>query len=103
MLVLVVSIDTTAENIAAIKDAIATMEQASRAEQGCHDYTFSVELNDPNRLRITECWEDEEALKAHFATPHMAAFNAAMAQAAPRSMDLKCYQATEVPFPISRG
>jgi quinol monooxygenase YgiN len=103
MLVLVVSIDTTAENIAAIKDAIGTMEQASRAEAGCHDYTFSVELNDPNRLRITECWEDEEALKAHFATPHMAAFNAAMAQAAPRSMDLKCYKATEVPFPINRG
>jgi quinol monooxygenase YgiN len=103
MLVLVVSIDTTAENIAAIKDAIATMEQASRAEPGCRDYTFAVELNDPNRLRITECWESEDALKTHFATPHMAAFNEAMARAAPRSMDLKCYEATEVPFPINLG
>ncbi len=103
MLVLVVKIETTAENIAAIKDAIATMETASRAEAGCHDYTFAVELSDPNNLRITECWEDEAALKAHFATPHMAAFNEAMAQAGPRSMDLKCYEATEIPFPINRG
>lgn len=103
MLVLVVSIDTTAENIAAIKDAIATMETASRAEPGCHDYTFAVELSDPNKLRITECWENEAALQAHFATPHMAAFNEAMAKAGPRSMDLKCYEATEVPFPINLG
>ena len=103
MLVLVVSIDPTAENIAAIKDAVAAMETASRAEEGCYDYTFAVELNDPNKLRITECWENEDALKAHFATPHMAAFNEAMAQAAPRNMDLKCYEATEVPFPINRG
>ena len=44
MLVLVVRIDTTAENIAAIRDAIATMESASRAEAGCSDYTFAVEL-----------------------------------------------------------
>ena len=103
MLVLVVSIETTADNIAAVKDAIAAMETASRAEEGCHDYTFSVELSDPNRLRIAECWENEEALKAHFATPHMAAFNEAMAKVAPSSMDLKCYEATEVPFPINRG
>ncbi len=103
MLVLVVSIDTTADNIAAIREAIAAMETASRAEDGCHDYTFAVELNDPDKLRITECWEDEAALKAHFATPHMAAFNAAMAEAGPRGMDLKCYEATEIPFPINRG
>ena len=31
------------------------------------------------------------------------AINEAMAQAAPRNMDLKCYEATEVPFPINRG
>ncbi len=103
MLVLVVSIDTSAENIAAIKEAIATMEAASRAEAGCHDYTFAVELNDPDKLRITECWENEAALKAHFATPHMAAFNEAMAAASPRGMDLKCYQAEEIPFPVNRG
>ena len=59
MLVLVVSIDTTAENIAAIKDAIATMETASRAEAGCHDYTFAVVITNFFRfiggIRINNC------------------------------------------------
>ena len=103
MIVLVVSIDTTADSIAAIKDAVAAMETASRAEAGCHDYTFAVELNEPDKLRITECWEDEAALQAHFETPHMAAFNEAMAAAGPRGMNLSCYQATEIPFPVNRG
>ena len=99
MLVLVVSIDTTAENIAAIKDAIATMETASRAEEGCYDYTFSVELNNPNVLRITELWEDAAALQAHFATPHMAAFQAAMAANPPDSVEAKFFDATQIEMP----
>ena len=102
MLVLVVSVHSSAENIAAMKEAVAAMETASRAETGCKDYTFAVELNDPDKLRITECWEDEDALKAHFATPHMATFNEAMAKAAPTQVDISCYEAKEVPFPMAR-
>lgn len=103
MLVLVVSIESSRENIEGIRAAVAAMETASRAEAGCRDYTFAVELNAPDKLRITECWEDLAALKAHFATPHMATFNQAMAQAGPRNVDIKCYEATEIPFPIQRG
>jgi quinol monooxygenase YgiN len=103
MLVLVVSVETTRENIDGIREALETMQAASRAEAGCHDYTFCVELNDPDKLRITECWEDQTALEAHFATPHMAAFNEAMAQAGQRSIEISCYEATEIPFPIQLG
>lgn len=103
MIVLVVSIETTADNIAAMQAAVARMETASRAEAGCHDYTFAVELNAPDNLRITECWEDEAALKTHFETPHMAAFNEAMSQAGSRKVDIACYQAESIPFPIARG
>lgn len=85
--------------IAAMKSAIATMETASRAEPGCDDYTFSVELNDPNVLRITERWHDEASLKAHFATPHMAAFQAAMGAHPPREVTALFYDAKEVPAP----
>ncbi len=45
MIVVNAIIDTTAENIANMKEAIAVMEEKSRAEAGCHDYTFSIELN----------------------------------------------------------
>ncbi len=95
-------IETTAEAIAAMKDAVAVMEAASRAEAGCHDYTFSVELNNPNVIRITERWDDMAALEIHFKTPHMAEFQKAMAANPPKSSAVHFYEATEVPRPGSR-
>jgi quinol monooxygenase YgiN len=73
-------LETTAETIEALKPAIADMEHASRAEQGCVDYCFSVELNRPGVVRVTERWESLEALQRHFRTPHMAQFQAALAE-----------------------
>ena len=101
MLVVNATITATAETIEAMKDAIAAMEAASRAESGCHDYTFSVELNDPGVMRITECWEDLDALAAHFAMPHMADFRAAMAANPPESVEANFYEATPTAPPGS--
>ncbi len=101
MIVVNAVIKTTAENIEAMREAIATMETASRAETGCHDYTFSVELNDPTTLRITEKWDNMDALGAHFGMPHMADFQAAMAANPPESVEAKFYEVTEVGPPGS--
>ena len=63
-------------------------------------FTFVVdELGDPTRLRINERWVDAEALVAHFATPHMAAFQKAMGEHPPKNMTLHCYEASEIPLP----
>ncbi len=74
MIVINVIVETNQANIAALKNTIATVEASSRAETGCQDYPFSVELNDPDKLYITERWENVAALQAHFATEHMATF-----------------------------
>jgi quinol monooxygenase YgiN len=63
----------------AAKAAIVDMVAASNAEDGCIAYTFTQDLGDPSVLHIVEKWRDEAALAAHFATPHMAAFGAAIA------------------------
>ena len=99
MIVVNAVIESDAASIAAMKDAIAAMESASRAEDGCDDYTFSVELNNPAVLRITERWQSMEALQAHFATPHMADFQAAMGANPPKSVTATFYEATEVERP----
>ena len=99
MIVVNAVVKTTEEHILALQHAIGVMETASRAEPGCDDYTFSIELNDPNALRITEKWHSVEALKAHFATPHMAAFQRAMGDHPPASLDVKFYEVKEIqPF-----
>ena len=54
MIVVNVIFHSSEEAIAASKAAIGAMETASRAEQGCLDYTFSVELNNPSIMRITD-------------------------------------------------
>ena len=99
MIVVNAIIEADAASIDAMRDAIATMEAASRAEEGCHDYTFSVELNNPDVMRITEKWESMEALAAHFTMPHMADFQAAMAANPPKSVSASFYEATEVTPP----
>ena len=99
MIVVNAEIESTADDIEAMKAAIAKMEAASRAEEGCYDYTFSVELNNPNKIRITERWESMEVLGKHFGMPHMADFQAAMAAHPPKSVTAKFYEATEVAPP----
>ena len=99
MIVVNARIEATEATISALKDAILKMEAASQAEDGCHDYTFSVELGNPNALRITEKWADMAALEAHFATPHMAEFQQAMASNPPQGVEAHFYEATEVPGP----
>lgn len=64
---------------AAARAAIAQMVAASNAEKGCIAYAFTEDLLEPGVIHIVEKWQDEAALLAHFATPHMAAFQAAMA------------------------
>jgi quinol monooxygenase YgiN len=59
--------------------AIAEMVAASNAEEGCIAYAFTQDVLQPGVLHIVEKWQDAAALVAHFATPHMAAFGAAIA------------------------
>ncbi|WP_324075046.1 MAG: putative quinol monooxygenase [Erythrobacter sp.] len=63
----------------AARAAIADMVAASNAEGGCIAYAFTEDLLEPGTIHIVEKWQDEAALLAHFATPHMAAFQAALA------------------------
>lgn len=60
--------------------AIAQMVTASTAETGCIAYAFTQDVLQPGVLHIVEKWTDDAALAAHFATPHMAAFGAAIAE-----------------------
>ena len=92
-------VNSSAEDISALKEAIAVMEKASREEAGCVDYTFSVEVSDPDTIRITEKWENVEALQAHMTTPHMAEFQKAMGAHPPLGMSVNAYEVEEIhPF-----
>lgn len=76
------------EAIAAARE----MMGVTRGEPGCLTYAFSADLADPARFRIFEEWESQAALDAHFAAPHMAAFQARMAGLGVRGMQIRKYE-----------
>ena len=43
-------------------------------------------------MRVRELWRDEQALKDHFATAHMAAFLKGLRELRPVSVTVKCYE-----------
>ena len=45
--------------------------EATLAEPGCQAYSYAEDVAEPGLLRVTELWDDREALATHFETPHM--------------------------------
>jgi len=75
MLIVTGIAEIASSEIERVKVEAAKMAKASRAEAGCHAYAFFQDIENPNQFRIYEEWENAEALRGHFATPHMAEFN----------------------------
>src|SRR4249919_3683022 len=68
------SIGIAASQMDKVRAVARPMIEASRAEAGCAGYDYAVDMLEPDLMRVRELWRDEQALKDHFATPHMAAF-----------------------------
>lgn len=90
MLIVLAKAQVGAGSMEAATQAIADMVAASNAEAGCIAYAFTQDVLQPGVIHIVEKWQDEVALAAHFATPHMAAFGAAIA-----GLDFKVIEAVK--------
>jgi len=76
--------------------ASVEMMRDTRAESGCISYTFSEDLEEPGTFRIFEEWESQEALDAHFASPHMAKFQGVVGSLGVREMKVQRYEVASV-------
>lgn len=65
---------------------------ATRGEAGCIDYSYGIDVLDPNTIVILEYWESQEALNAHFTQPHMAVWMKALGDAGVVSQDVKSFE-----------
>lgn len=65
------------ENLAGIRPHMLAMLTASRAEDGCIEYSYAQDVAEPGLVRVFEVWRDQAALDAHFASEHMKAWRAA--------------------------
>jgi len=64
---------------------------ASRDEAGCLDYTVCADPEFDGRVVVYERWESERHLAAHFETPHIAEFRAAVASYPRTGRELRRY------------
>jgi quinol monooxygenase YgiN len=76
---------------AATAAAVDVME-ATRREKGCLAYTFSADLHDEGLIHIFEEWESQDALDAHFKSPHMANFQKAIPNLGVKEMKIRRYE-----------
>jgi len=59
-------------------DRAAELVEATREEPGVIAYSAGTDVQDPNRLRFVEQYEDAEAFAAHGESEHFATFEAAL-------------------------
>jgi quinol monooxygenase YgiN len=76
---------------AAIAAAVEVME-ATHREEGCISYTFSADLSDDGLFHIFEEWDSQDALDAHFKTPHMATFQGKFGGLGVKDMKIRRYE-----------
>ncbi|MEZ5894166.1 MAG: putative quinol monooxygenase [Parvularculaceae bacterium] len=72
----------------ALMPAMKAMVAASRAEPGCIAYHYGPDMTDPDAFLVLERWETRAALDAHFETPHLKAWRAALRNVGLVSRDL---------------
>lgn len=58
---------------AVLGDALKTLAEASRQEEGCLSYEVYDSVSAPGTFITVELWTGQEALDAHFQTPHLQA------------------------------
>ena len=77
------------------------MIEASRQEPGCIDYAYSFDLLEPNVMRITERWDDRDALLYHFGTPHMKAWAKAVSTVTLADLELFMLDGERLKFSVN--
>jgi len=85
-------------NLEAARPVMEQMVRASRAEPGCLDYAYSVDVLDAGLVRVTERWASREALAAHFKTAHMATWRAFFPELGITDRSLRLYDAEPEPI-----
>jgi quinol monooxygenase YgiN len=89
MIVVVGRVRTDGDKRAELLRVSHKVAAASRAEAGCLAYRIYEDTQAENDFVFVEEWEDEAALRRHFATPHIAEFMQAFAATVVAPPDVK--------------
>lgn len=80
MIVVSGTIQVAPSDHAAAAELMRTLAAETAKEAGSMSYAFYADLETEGLFRVFEEWESDEAINAHFAEPHMAAFMGALGE-----------------------
>lgn len=84
------------DSLSEIVPAASAMMSETMKEPGCLHYSFSKDIKDTGLVHISERWDSEDSLNAHFQTPHMSIFNTALSGLSIEGMDIRMYSGEEI-------
>ena len=76
MLLIIGRFRLPAAKLAQAKGAMAETIAASRAEAGCMECSYSVDVLEAGLVHVKEVWQTRAALDLHFASAHIATWRA---------------------------
>ena len=74
-----------------LRNALLSLIEPTRREEGCIQYDLHVHTDDPARFVFYENWASRERLTVHLASPHLQAFLAASADLLAEPMRVATY------------
>jgi len=95
MLLIIGTIRLPAGKLEEARPVMERMISGSRAEDGCHEYSYAHDVLDAGLIRVTEVWRDKAALDAHFRSPHIAEWRASWPALGIGERNLVLYEAGE--------
>lgn len=92
MLLIVGTIRLPPANLANSRPFMEAMVTASRAEEGCIEYSYAEDVLEPGLIHVKEMWRDQVALDAHFASSHIARWRASWRALGITDRQLRAYE-----------
>lgn len=91
MLLIVGTVRLPPEKLQDARPAMARMISASRAENGCEEYSYAEDILDAGLIHVKELWRDQAALDRHFASEHIAAWRSTWPELGVKDRNLRIY------------
>lgn len=95
MLLIVGTVRLPAENLQRARPVMKRMADASRAEDGCIEYSYAEDVFDRGLIHVKELWTSHASLERHFASTHLAEWRAAWPELGIGERNLRLYEVGE--------
>lgn len=96
LIVILGQFDLHPDDASSAAELMTAMMNATIQEQGCLHYAYAQDLASPHRFQLSELWESDQALAAHFKAEHMATYRAGMSKLRVERRNVKRYDAANV-------